>query len=135
MRGTAFQGAWHTKGWLTGALGDAWKLVKHGTSLSADGDSPLSAEIAELAAPHLAVLAHKRARLYESLELAGERRWQSELHAFVARVIVPGLARTPGAASADALVEIMDMIVADAQANGAKAGVPVTSRFDTSWAM
>ncbi len=119
--------------WLTGAIGGAWKLVKVGLKRPTAED----AELAELVAPHLAILLHKRAK-YLGAD-SDKRRWRSELHQFVARTILPYLDEDPAlhGLSAEALAEKVDAIVGDEQrrVETAPAPLPATSRFeDAGWA-
>ena len=119
--------------WLSDAIGSAWKLAKLGIQPASDID----AELGALTAPHLAVLVYKRAKYAAS---ADEARWQSELHHFIERTVIPQLAEDPALAGLDSdrLASSVDAIVAAEQQRLAEHEsdlIPSTSRFeDTSWA-
>lgn len=117
------------------AIGGAWKLVKLGMD---DRAASLEADVHSLSEPHLAVLVHKREKHFESLELAGERRWYAELHAFVLRVLKPRLDVNPvfDGVSVDDLADMVDdMVAAVHRRDPAASDVPMTSRFDSGWAV
>jgi hypothetical protein len=119
--------------WLSDAIGSAWKLAKFGVQPA----SGIDVELGALTAPHLAVLVYKRAKYAAS---ADEARWQSELHHFVERTVIPQLAEDPALAGLDSnrLASSVDAIVAAEQRRLTALEsdpLPSTSRFeDTSWA-
>lgn len=124
------------KSWFGSAIGDAWKLVKVSVRFEPEN---LKDDVYALAAPHFAVLMHKREKHFESLELSGERRWYAELGEFAARVVIPSLDGNAQHASglAASVVEMLDAMVADEQirvSREALTALPFTSRFETSWA-
>ena len=95
----------------------------------------------EMVEPHLAILAHKRAR-FLSEDINGavrNERWTEELDGFI-----EGSFFWPASASGEALdkvgrrhlVKLVDRIVADEQRKNvaANAAFPATSRFDSYWA-
>ena len=88
-------------------------------------------EIYELVAPHLAILAHKRAK-YAS------ERWSKELGDFVQRTFFwpePAATETFGRMDRRELAVRVDRIVlAEQERAAAAAALPATSRFDSSWA-
>lgn len=120
---------------LREAVKEVWRLLQRGVDFPADQQSPLQRELRELTAPHLAVLVHKRAKLVQALQ---DERWASELSDFVGRILWPHLSssETLIGRSQNCVAELLDEIVAAEQhAVAAQAeAVPLTSRFDTSWA-
>jgi hypothetical protein len=119
---------------LRQAVREVWRLLKQGIDIPTDWQSGLHAELRELAAPHLAVLVHKRTRLVQALQ---DERWASELGDFVSRILWPHLASSDKLAgrSQSCVAELLDEIVAAEQRVAAQiVPVPLTSRFDTSWA-
>ena len=125
--------------WFSDAIGGAWKLIKLGIASPAAENSALYAELSSLTAPHLAVLAHKRAKYSESADVFKVERWNEDLDNFVARVIWPQLANEAavGGRKKSVVIETVDAIVASEQCRLAQVGrsLPTTSRFDTSWAI
>ena len=120
---------------LREAVREVWRLLKRGIEFPAEWQSPLQDELRELTTPHLAVLVHKRAKLVQALQ---DERWASELGDFVGRILWPHLSssETLVGRSQNCVAELLDEIVAAEQhAVAAQAeAVPLTSRFDTSWA-
>jgi hypothetical protein len=120
---------------LIGAAKEVWQLLKRGVDFPADRQSPLQDELRELAAPHLAVLAHKRAKLVQALQ---DERWAGELGDFVGRILWPHIATSEAleGRNQSCIAELLDEIVAAEQhAVAAQTeAIPLTSRFDTSWA-
>jgi hypothetical protein len=120
---------------LVEAAREVWRLLKRGVDFPADWQSPLQSELRELAAPHLAVLVHKRAKLVQALR---DERWAGELSDFVGRILWPHLSssETLVGRSQNCVAELLDEIVAAEQnAVAAQAeAIPLTSRFDTNWA-
>jgi hypothetical protein len=120
--------------WLSDAIGSAWKLARLGIR-APESDTQLASELNALAAPHLAVLVHKRAKCAD-----GDNVWRAELDRFVARVILPQLDEDPAlsgisteqlAARVDAIVFAEQRRLLALESNP----LPSTSRFeDTSWA-
>ncbi|HEX3675178.1 MAG TPA: hypothetical protein VHU87_12970 [Rhizomicrobium sp.] len=119
---------------LKDAVKEVWRLLKQGIDMPGEWQAPLSAELRELAAPHMAVLVHKRAKLVQALQ---DERWASELADFVGRIVWPHLHESEHLAgrSQNCVAELLDEIVAAEQRAVARiVPVPQTSRFDTSWA-
>jgi hypothetical protein len=113
---------------------EVWRLLKQGIEMPTDWQPALQTELRELAAPHLAVLVHKRTKLVQALQ---DERWASELGDFVSRILWPHLASSDHLAgrSQNCVAELLDEIVAAEQRAVARiVPVPQTSRFDTSWA-
>ena len=115
------------------AVREVWRLLKQGIDIPTDWQPALHDELRALAAPHLAVLAHKRTKLVQALQ---DERWASELGDFVNRVLWPYLATSEALAgrSQNCVAELLDEIVAAEQRVVAADAIPLTSRFDTSWA-
>lgn len=55
-------------GWVGEGLDQVRRLLKIGIDLPLDGCHPLEKELRVLAAPHLAVLVHKRGKLVEEAD-------------------------------------------------------------------
>jgi hypothetical protein len=112
------------------------RLLGEGIALEQFERGLVRDEVVTLVEPHLAVLVYKRAkiRLHDGTGTADETRWTAELCQFANRW--PHLAAN--AVERSKLVAELDRIVAAEQKRLADAArspsVPVTSRFDTSWA-
>ena len=112
------------------------RLLDDGIALGKSERGFVRDEVLTLVEPHLAVLVHKRAKIrsHDGAETADETRWAAELGQFASRW--PHLAAN--AVERSTLVAVLDRIVAAEQKRLADAtrspDVPVTSRFDTSWA-
>ncbi|HET7335012.1 MAG TPA: hypothetical protein VFI93_07830 [Rhizomicrobium sp.] len=97
-------------------------------------------EVRELATEYLPILLHKRAKLFAAYGQAAESQWQEELRFFQGRVLLPALGERADYAARHArqVCRVLNRMVCSAQAerDAAQAGsaMPVTSRFDTSWA-
>ncbi|HEY2071523.1 MAG TPA: hypothetical protein VGG48_18330 [Rhizomicrobium sp.] len=115
------------------AIREVWRLLKQGIDMPLEWHSALRDELQALAAPHMAVLAHKRTRL--ALQ---DEKWVGELTEFVSRTLWPHLKDSEHLTgrSAHCVAELLDEIVAVEQRAVAAAStvVPLTSRFDASWA-
>lgn len=111
-----------------GELESAFRLFQQGIDFPPSFDRSLESELHELLAPHLAVLVYKRGKF------AGSDRWVQDLEEFVDGEIRPYL--SPANASVRRLEKIVDRLIASHQTTSALADImPLTSRFDTSWAM
>jgi hypothetical protein len=118
---------------LAEAARDVWRLLKRGIEFPVEWQSPLHSELRELAAPHLAVLVHKRAKLVQALQ---DERWANELGDFVGRILWPHIASSDklGGRDQNCVAELLDEIVAAEQRVAAQiVPVPLTSRFDAGW--
>lgn len=116
------------------------ELARVGTLVSStwDGISATAqareTELRELAAPHLAVLVHKRCKACgpDGTNPFEDRRWPAELEQHVRRWF-------PDAQIQERIhvAGCLDRIVAEEQkrVSSQPAAVPMTSRFDTSWAI
>jgi hypothetical protein len=116
---------------LTQVIREVWRLLRQGIEMP--GEPALHDELRALVAPHLPVLVHKRIKLMQALQ---DERWTSELNDFVGRVLWPQLAASPalGGRNANCVAELVDEIVAAEQRAETTVSIPLTSRFDTSWA-
>ena len=115
-----------------GAIGEVWRLLKQGIDIPVAWHAPLQDELRELTQPHMAILIYKRAK-FDS-----DARWRAELHEFVSRTLWPHIANSEllGGRNEAHVAELMDEIVVAEQRREAEreADIPLTSRFDTSWA-
>lgn len=116
------------------AAKEVWRLLKQGIEMPTEWQPKLHEELKALAAPHMAVLVHKRAKLVQALE---DERWATELTDFIGRIVWPHLSASEhlGGRNQNCVAELLDEIVAVEQRAVARVvGMPQTSRFDTSWA-
>ena len=114
---------------------EVWHLLKIGIDVPLPAHDGLERDLRTLAAPHMAVLVHKRSKLADPGDSVLHGAWLAELSAFAERV---------GRYLAIELTEdrkrvigLLDDIVAHEQERIADAEVdpiPVTSRFDMRWA-
>ena len=121
------------------ALREVWRLLKQGIELSSSIEPKLQGEVRELAAPHMAVLVHKRAKVGATMGTLEDEQWFGELGDFVSRMLWPYLQESAvlNGRSKNCVAELLDDIVAAEQRNHDLAMadiIPRTSRFDTSWA-
>ncbi|HEY8950900.1 MAG TPA: hypothetical protein VIM56_18595 [Rhizomicrobium sp.] len=120
------------------ALKEVWTLLKQGIEFSIE--PKLQSEVRELAAPHMAVLVHKRAKVGATRGPVEDEQWFGELGDFVSRMLWPYLQQSPtlNGRSKNCVAELLDEIVAAEQRHGHDLAmadiIPRTSRFDTSWA-
>jgi len=123
---------------LGAALKEVWRLLKQGIEFSVE--PKLQSEVRELAAPHMAVLVHKRAKVGATMGTIQDEQWFGELGDFVSRMLWPYLQESPvlNGRSKNCVAELLDDIVAAEQRNIHELAmadiIPRTSRFDTSWA-
>ncbi|HEY1632263.1 MAG TPA: hypothetical protein VGF56_13180 [Rhizomicrobium sp.] len=120
------------KGEFRVAVKEVWRLLRQGIEMPTEWQPALHDELRALAAPHMAVLVHKRAKL--ALE---DERWVADLREFVGRIVWPHLNGSEhlGGRNQSCVAELLDDIVAVEQRAAARVvAVPLTSRFDTSWA-
>ena len=116
-------------------LASARQLVAHGLEISPPDSRPELSEVRSLVQPHLAILVHKRARAYSKEETGApsDERWRSELNRFADR----WAHLAANEAERAQLIAVLDQIVVDEQQRLAaeSSAIPMTSRFDTSWAI
>ena len=116
-------------------LASARTLVARGLEISDQG--PSIADIRELAEPHMAILVHKRARACaeSGADVRCDKRWAEELERHAS--YWAGSNHIQGAIAT--IAALLDTVVAEEQRRLAEASqmeaMPVTSRFDTSWAI
>ncbi|HEY1836918.1 MAG TPA: hypothetical protein VGG36_04625 [Rhizomicrobium sp.] len=117
----------------TGAIAEVWRLLKQGIDIPAAWHAPLQEELHELAQPYLAILMYKREKFG-----AGDPNWTRELNEFVDSKLWPHVASSEmlGGRNEAHVAELMDGIVAAELRRERERGapLPLTSRFDTSWA-
>jgi hypothetical protein len=125
---------------LSAALKEVWRLLKQGVEFSSSGEPKLQSELRELAAPHMAVLVHKRSKIGATTGSIEDEQWFGELGDFVSRMLWPYLQASPvlNGRSKNCVAELLDDIVAAEQRNTCDLAmadiIPRTSRFDSSWA-
>ncbi len=96
-------------------------------------------ELAELIAPHLAVLAHKRARMYIEGDEGAMERWSLDLRCFMERSVFPimGAERDYAERNRGVVSELLDRIVAREQNKPPERTkvqlLPSVTPFDSSW--
>ncbi|HEY2032054.1 MAG TPA: hypothetical protein VGH02_00055 [Rhizomicrobium sp.] len=122
------------------ALKEVWRLLKQGIEFSSSIEPKLQSEVRELAAPHLAVLVHKRAKVGAAPGTIQDEQWLGELNDFVSRMLWPYVQESQvlDGRSKNCVAELLDEVVAAEQRNIHELAmadiIPRTSRFDTSWA-
>jgi hypothetical protein len=116
---------------------EVWHLLKVGVDLPLSAGNTLEQDLRNLAAPHMAVLVHKRAKMARGNDSVLQGAWLMELSAFAERV-----GRYLAAELAEDrrhIVGLLDDIIASEQekfadAETGDAAIPLTSRFDMCWA-
>ena len=122
------------------SLREVWRLLKQGIDFSTLGEPKLHSELREMAAPHMAVLVHKRSKVGANTGPIEDEQWYGELGDFVSRMLWPYLQTSPAlnGRSKNCVAELLDEIVASEQRVVCERAMvdilPRTSRFDTSWA-
>jgi hypothetical protein len=117
-------------------LDQVWRLLKIGIDLPLNSHHPLEQELRTLAAPHLAVLIHKRAKLVAEAEEILSGRWLAELVEFAERI--GRFVAEEWQSDQRRIVGLLDDIIAEEQYRLdemlSRDEVPVTGRFDMRWA-
>ena len=118
-------------------LAVVWRLLKTGVDFPPTFERSNESELRELVAPHFPVLVHKRERLQALTE--GSERWAHELHIFVDNALIPLLGNRRDRMTGNdrnRLVRAVDNFVSDEveRLRSEVLALPVTSRFDSSWA-
>ena len=119
---------------------EVWRLLKQGIDFSSSVEPKLQSEVRELAAPHMAVLVHKRTKVGATMGTIEDEQWLGELGDFVSRMLWPYLQESAvlNRRSKNCVAELLDDIVAAEQRNFCDLAmadiIPRTSRFDNSWA-
>jgi hypothetical protein len=123
------------------AVREVWRLLKQGIDLPAVKPPALQAELRELAAPHMPVLVHKRAKVSENPGMLDDERWFGELSDFVSQMLWQHIQASEALAgrSKNCVAELLDEIVAMEQRSMTERALadilPRTSRFETGWAI
>lgn len=119
---------------VTRELISAGRLVAGGLEVSPASKETLRAELCALARPHMAILVHKRSKVSSADGTAAldDKRWVAELNRFAdcwGDLVTKGTDRAR-------LMDELDQIVGEEQDRLAakSVSIPITSRFDTSWA-
>jgi hypothetical protein len=118
------------------ALKQVVALLVQGLDFETDSRRTFERELAQLLAPHMAVLIHRRQKL---LEGTGRERWSDELDTFMRQSLWPSLgAELDYAARNSTFVTLLvDVMIEREQrrtTNATPNVVPLVSRFDASWA-
>jgi hypothetical protein len=114
---------------------EVWHLLKVGIEVPLHPHDALEQDLRTMAAPHMAVLVHKRTKLAKDGDSVLRGAWLAELSAFAERV--GRYLATELGEDRRRVIGLLDDIVAHEQdklANGAGELIPVTSRFDMRWA-
>ena len=117
-----------------------WRLLKQGIDLPMGKPPALQAELRELAAPHMPVLVHKRAKVSAHPGVLEDERWFGELSDFVSHMLWQHIQASEALAgrSKNCVAELLDEIVAVEQRSMAEHALadilPRTSRFESGWA-
>jgi hypothetical protein len=104
------------------------------------GRHVFESELAELIAPHLSVLAHKRARMFVEGDEGAMQRWSLELRCYIDCSVLPlmGAERAYADRNRGLVAEILDRIVEREQHKPAERScsqlLPSVIPFDSSWA-
>ncbi len=127
-------------GRLGEAVREVWRLLKQGIDFPVGKPPALQAELRELAAPHMAALVHKRAKVSEQPGVLEDERWFGELSDFVSHMLWQHIEASEALAgrSKNCVAELLDEIVAMEQRSHAEQALadilPRTSRFGSGWA-
>jgi hypothetical protein len=114
---------------------EVWHLLKVGIEVPLHPHDTLEQDLRTMAAPHIAVLVHKRTKLAEDGDSVLRGAWLAELSAFTERV-GRHLATELGE-DRRRVIGLLDDIVAHEQdklVDAAGDPIPATSRFDMRWA-
>jgi hypothetical protein len=121
---------------FVGAIRQAVGFLVQGIDFEAEGWRAFEAEMRELIAPHMAVLAHRRAKLLDGSDGA---RWSDELDSFMRQNLWPllGDERDYAERNRTFVTLMLDVAIAEAQRGALAArpeNLPFTRSFDASWA-
>lgn len=98
-------------------------------------DRPSSSDVRALAQPHLAILVHKRAKASaaDGTLALSDKQWESELNKLAGSRV--DLAANE--AERVRLIKALDQVIEAEQhrLTARSAAIPMTSRFDTNWAI
>jgi hypothetical protein len=104
------------------------------------GRQAFESELAQLIAPHLSVLAHKRERMFVEGDEGAMQRWSLELRCYIDCSVLPlmGVERAYADRNRGLVAEILDRIIAREQKRPAEQScsrqLPSVTPFDSSWA-
>jgi hypothetical protein len=104
------------------------------------GRYAFEAELSQLISPHLAVLAHKRTRMFIEGDEGAMERWALELRCFIDSSLLPvmGAERAYVERNCGLVAALLDRIVAREQNKPAERSsvqlLPSVTPFDSSWA-
>jgi len=121
---------------VLGAFKQVVGFLVQGVDFEAEGWRAFEAEMRELIAPHIAVLAHRRAKL---LDGSDGTRWGDELDAFMRTSLWPLLADERDFAERNRtfVTLMLDVAIAEEQRRRQTAcaqSLPFVRSFDASWA-
>ncbi|HEY0107380.1 MAG TPA: hypothetical protein VGB91_14970 [Rhizomicrobium sp.] len=121
---------------VIGAFKHVVGFLVQGMDFEAEGWRAFEAEMRELIAPHIAALAHRRARL---LDGSDGTRWSDELEVFMNRSLMPLLGDERDFAERNrTFVSLMlDVAIAEEQRRRQTAigeSLPFVRGFDANWA-
>ncbi|MEJ0025541.1 MAG: hypothetical protein WDN01_05885 [Rhizomicrobium sp.] len=121
---------------VLGAFKQVVGFLVQGVDFEAEGWRAFEAEMRELIAPHIAVLAHRRAKLLDGSDGA---RWGEELDAFMQASLWPllGDERDFAERNRTFVTLMLDVAVAEEQRRrreSAAQSLPFVRAFDASWA-
>jgi hypothetical protein len=121
---------------VIGAFKQVIGFLVQGMEFEAEGWRTFEAEMRELIAPHVAALAHRRAKL---LDGSDGMRWSNELCDFMERSLLPllGDERDFAERNRTFVTLMLDVAIADEQRRQATAtthSLPFVRAFDASWA-
>jgi len=103
------------------------------------GKSAFESEIAELIAPHLAVLVHKRRRMFVADDEGAVQRWLLDLRGFIDSTLIPvmGANRTYAERNRGLVTDFLDRLIAREQSKPAEQStgrvLPCVTPFDSGW--
>lgn len=121
---------------VIGAIRQVVGFLVQGIEFEADGWRAFENEMKELIAPHMAVLAHRRAKL---LDGSDGSRWSDELDNFMRQNLWPLLGddRAYAERNRTFVTLMLDVAIAEEQRRTHAAhseGLPFVRSFDASWA-
>ena len=118
---------------FVGALKQVLGLLIQGFDFESDSRRTFELELAELLAPHMALLVQRRQKLLES---AGRERWSDELELFMRRSLWPALGAERDYAERNRtfVALLIDVMIERAQHRTANANAILVPLFDASWA-
>jgi hypothetical protein len=122
------------RNYLIGSFRQVFGFIARGLELEAEQRRTFESDLEELVAPHMAVLAHRRAKLLAS---NGPDRWCDELDAFMRTNLWPLLGDDLAFAERNRafVALLLDVIIEREQEKERdQVAIPLVSRFDATWA-